>query len=87
MAATVLLQPVGSLLPLVAVFAVYLVVRLIPGWRHLLASLAACGIAFAVPVAEPLTVPEPERFAHAGRRQQQRGSERQAVHSPDPQGG
>jgi hypothetical protein len=37
--------------PLVAVFAVYLVVRFVPSWRHLLAGLAACVVAFAVPVA------------------------------------
>jgi hypothetical protein len=38
-------------LPLLAVFAVYLLIRFIPGWRHLLAGLAACVVAFAVPVA------------------------------------
>ena len=36
--------------PLVAVFVVYLVIRFVPGWRHLLAGLAACVAAFAVPV-------------------------------------
>jgi hypothetical protein len=36
--------------PLVAVFAVYLAIRFLPGWRHLLAGLAACVVAFAVPV-------------------------------------
>jgi hypothetical protein len=42
-------RPTG--LPLLAVFAVYLLIRLLPGWRRLLAGLAACGLAFAVPVA------------------------------------
>ena len=36
-------------LPLVAVFAVYLVIRFVPSWRHLLAGVAACVVAFAVP--------------------------------------
>jgi hypothetical protein len=36
-------------LPLVAVFAVYLVIRFTPSWRHLLAGVAACVVAFAVP--------------------------------------
>lgn len=36
--------------PLVAVFVVYLVIRFVPHWRHLLAGLAACVVAFAVPV-------------------------------------
>jgi hypothetical protein len=36
-------------LPLVAVFAVYLLIRFGPGWRHLLAGVAACVVAFAVP--------------------------------------
>ncbi len=38
-------------LPLVAVFAVYLAVRFARNWRYLLAGLAACVVAFAVPVA------------------------------------
>jgi hypothetical protein len=46
-------------LPLVAIFAVYLLIRLAPGavkagwrgWRDLAAGVAACAIAFAVPVA------------------------------------
>jgi Glycosyltransferase family 87 len=38
-------------LPLVAVFAVYLVIRFVPNWRYLLAGVAGCVIAFAVPVA------------------------------------
>ncbi len=37
-------------LPLVAVFALYLVIRLVPSWRHLLAGLAACVITFVIPV-------------------------------------
>src|SRR6516165_5896475 len=45
-------------LPLLAVFAVYLFIRFLPGvfgtarrrWRGLVAALAACGVAFAVPV-------------------------------------
>jgi hypothetical protein len=36
-------------LPLVAVFAVYLVIRFLPSWRYLLAGVAACVVAFAVP--------------------------------------
>jgi hypothetical protein len=36
-------------LPLVAVFAVYLVIRFVPSWRHLLAGVAACVVAFPVP--------------------------------------
>src|ERR1700691_1375184 len=42
-------RPTG--LALIAVFAVYLLIRLLPGWRRLLAGLAACGLAFALPVA------------------------------------
>jgi hypothetical protein len=42
-------RPTG--LPLLAVFAVYLLVRLLPQWRRLLAGLAACALACAVPVA------------------------------------
>jgi len=46
-------------LPLIAVFAVYLLIRFAPGavkagwrgWRDLAAGVAACAIAFAVPVA------------------------------------
>jgi Dolichyl-phosphate-mannose-protein mannosyltransferase len=38
-------------LPLVAVFLLYLLVRLVRDWRKLLVSLAACGLAFAVPLA------------------------------------
>jgi len=38
-------------LPLIAVFAVYLVVRLAGEWRRLLVALAAAGLAFAAPVA------------------------------------
>ena len=46
-------------LPLLAVFAVYLIIRFLPGisgagrtgWRQLVVAVAACGIAFAVPVA------------------------------------
>jgi hypothetical protein len=46
-------------LPLLAVFAVYLIIRFLPGmrrrgwrgWRELVVGVAACGIAFAVPVA------------------------------------
>jgi hypothetical protein len=37
--------------PLVAVFAVYLLIRFVPSWRYLLAGVAGCVIAFAVPVA------------------------------------
>ena len=48
-------------LPLLAVFAVYLIIRFLPGvfgtgrlgwrgWRELGAAVAACGVAFAVPV-------------------------------------
>ena len=42
-------RPTG--LPLLAVFAVYLLIRLLGSWRALFAGLAACGLAFAVPVA------------------------------------
>jgi len=49
-------------LPLIAVFAVYLLIRFAPGlagaalrdwrgWSRLAAGVAACGIAFAAPVA------------------------------------
>ena len=48
-------------LPLLAVFAVYLIIRFLPdvfgtgrlgwrGWRELVAAVAACGVAFAVPI-------------------------------------
>jgi len=39
-------------LPLLVVFGVYLLVRFLPGWnwRGLVAGVAACGIAFAVPL-------------------------------------
>jgi hypothetical protein len=42
-------RPTG--LPLLAVFILYLLIRLLPYWRPLVAGLAACGLAFAVPVA------------------------------------
>ncbi len=42
-------RPTG--LPLLAVFLLYLFIRLVPGWRQTLAGLAACALAFAVPVA------------------------------------
>jgi hypothetical protein len=42
-------RPTG--LPLLAVFAVYLLIRLFGSWRTVVAGLAACGVAFAVPVA------------------------------------
>ena len=38
-------------LPLLAVFAVYLIIRLLPLWRRLLIGLVVAAIAFAVPVA------------------------------------
>ena len=38
-------------LPLIAIFVVYLLIRFITEWRHLLAALAAGLLAFAVPVA------------------------------------
>jgi len=41
-------RPTG--LPLLAAFAVYLLIRLLPSWRRVVAGLAACGVAFAVPV-------------------------------------
>jgi len=46
--ASSVVRPTG--LPLLAVFAVYLVIRLFPAWRRVLAGLVACGLAFAVPV-------------------------------------
>jgi hypothetical protein len=36
-------------LPLLAVFAGYLVIRFVPSWRYLLTGVAACVVAFAVP--------------------------------------
>ena len=47
--ASATVRPTG--VPLVAVFLVYLVVRFLGSWRALLASLAACVLAFAVPLA------------------------------------
>jgi hypothetical protein len=41
-------RPTG--LPLLAVFAVYLLIRLLGSWKAVIAGLAACGVAFAVPV-------------------------------------
>jgi hypothetical protein len=41
-------RPTG--LPLLAVFVVWLLVRLAPDWRRVLAGVVACGLAFAVPV-------------------------------------
>jgi hypothetical protein len=38
-------------LPLVAVFLLYLLIRLMGNWRRLVLALAACGLAFAVPLA------------------------------------
>src|ERR1700761_8557311 len=38
-------RPTG--LPLLAVFLLYLFIRLVPGWRQTLAGLAACALAFA----------------------------------------
>jgi hypothetical protein len=43
-----LVRPTG--LPLLAVLAVYLIIVNWRGWRSLVAGLAACGVAFAVPV-------------------------------------
>ena len=37
-------------LPLLAVFVVYLLIRLVPSWRQLVFGVAACAVAFAVPV-------------------------------------
>jgi 4-amino-4-deoxy-L-arabinose transferase-like glycosyltransferase len=42
-------KPTG--LPILAVFAAYLIIVNWRGWRPLAAGLAACGVAFAVPVA------------------------------------
>jgi hypothetical protein len=51
--ASTTVRPTG--LPLLAVFGLYLLIRLLPGWRTdwrtAVAGLAACGLAFAVPVA------------------------------------
>ena len=47
--ASATVRPTG--VPLVAVFLIYLVVRFFGSWRSLLASVAACAVAFAVPVA------------------------------------
>jgi hypothetical protein len=41
-------RPTG--LPLLAAFIVYLLIRLRPSWQRVVAGLAACGVAFAVPV-------------------------------------
>jgi hypothetical protein len=38
-------------LPLVAVFVIYLLIRFAPSWRYLVAGVAGCLIAFAVPYA------------------------------------
>jgi hypothetical protein len=47
--ASATVRPTGE--PLLAVFVVYVVIRLFNSWRRLLACLAACVVAFAVPVA------------------------------------
>jgi hypothetical protein len=46
--ASSVVRPTG--LPLLAMFGVYLLIRMLPDWRRLIAGLAACGLAFAVPV-------------------------------------
>ena len=47
--ASATVRPTG--LPLLAVFAVYLLIRLFGSWRGLFAGLAACGLACALPLA------------------------------------
>ena len=47
--ASATVRPTG--LPLLAVFLLYLLIRLSGSWRRVIAGLAACAVAFAVPVA------------------------------------
>ncbi len=47
--ASATVRPTG--LPLLAVFLLYLLIRLFGAWRRVVAGLAACAVAFAVPVA------------------------------------